>query len=102
MALKESRNLKIHILGAIVATSLAVYVGINMAEWAILVFLRATIMFAELMNSAIENIENVLRDKAGVDYAFTGKAKDIGAGAVLVLAIASVIVGYLIFVPKIF
>jgi len=101
VALKESRNLKIHVIAAVFATALSVYVGLSFAEWAILVFLMATIIFAELMNTAIEDIENVLRDKAGVPYEFTGKAKDIGAGAVLVLAIASLVVGYFIFIPKI-
>jgi len=52
---------------------------------------------AEMINTAIENVV----DLASPDqHPLAGKAKDIAAGAVLICAIISVIIGLLIFVPK--
>jgi len=53
-----------------------------------------------LMNSAIEDLANVVRDHDQMNYQATKDARDLAAGGVLVLAITSAIIGLLIFVPK--
>ena len=76
VSFKQERNMKIHIC----------------------IICFALVIGGELFNTAIEIIVDIampnFNEKAK-------KAKDISAGAVLVLAIASAIIGFIIFVPKI-
>ena len=71
---------------------------ISKIEWIICVILFALVISAELINTAIETIVDMItmekNEKAKI-------AKDVAAGAVLVLAIGSAIIGLVIFVPKI-
>ena len=71
---------------------------ISINEWIICITLIGLVLSAELMNTAIETVVDMFtREKNEL----AGKAKDISAGAVLILAIASAIVGGIIFIPKI-
>ena len=70
---------------------------LSVLEWIICIILFALVLAGELFNTAIENAVDIImperHDKAKI-------AKDAAAGAVLVLAIASAVVGLIIFVPK--
>ena len=72
---------------------------ISKIEWMICIILFGVVIAGELFNTAIETVVDMIslekNDKAK-------KAKDVSAGAVLVLAIASAIIGLIIFIPKIF
>lgn len=73
-------------------------VGLSALEWAAVVLCIGVVLAAEGINSAIE----ALCDRVSPDYDEAIKhAKDLAAGAVLIVAIMSVVVGLLIFVPKI-
>ncbi len=67
-------------------------------EWLALVIVIGVVFLAELFNSAIEKLADVIdpewNDKIGV-------VKDLAAGAVLVSAVVSVVVGAIIFLPEI-
>ena len=71
---------------------------INVIEWIICIILFAIVISAELFNTAIETVVNMItmekNEKAKI-------AKDVSAGAVLVTAIGSAIVGLIIFIPKV-
>ena len=71
---------------------------ISKIEWIICVILFALVISAELINTAIETIVDMItmekNEKAKI-------AKDVAAGAVLVNAIGSTIIGLIIFIPKI-
>ena len=68
-------------------------------EWCIILLVIGMVLAAELMNSAIE----MLTDLASPAYSKkAGRLKDMAAGAVLITAITAVIVGLIIFIPKIF
>ena len=60
--------------------------------------LFALVIGAELFNTSIEEVVNLLSPEIRVHAKY---AKDIAAGAVLVFALASAIVGVIIFLPKI-
>ena len=81
-ALKTELNLKFDVLVAILTIVLGIVFKISINEWMICITLIGLVLSAELMNTAVET-------------------KDISAGAVLILAIASAIVGGIIFIPKI-
>lgn len=95
---KTERNMKIHILIMILTIIVGMALKISTLEWIICIMLFGIVISAELFNTAIETIVDMItpyRDpKAKL-------AKDISAGAVLVLAISSVIIGLIIFIPKI-
>lgn len=97
-AWKTEQNLKIHFIVVIIVMILGKILNLSFVEWSICLMLFGMVITAELLNTAIE---------VTVDIAMPEKnekaklAKDISAGAVLVSAIIAVLVGILIFIPKI-
>ena len=67
-------------------------------EWVVCIVLFALVIGAELFNTSIEEVVNLLSPEIRIHAKY---AKDIAAGAVLVFALASAIVGVIIFLPKI-
>lgn len=95
---KTERNMKIHILAMIIVIALGFIFKLTKIEWIICIILISLVICAELFNTAIETIVDMIcpekNDKAKL-------AKDISAAAVLVIAVGAAIVGILIFLPKI-
>ena len=95
---RTEKNLRIQAIFAIVAVLMAILLKFTLIEWAILVLLIGSVLFAEMLNTAIE----VMLDLYIQEYNQGVKiAKDIASGAVLVTAIVSVMVGAILFLPKI-
>lgn len=96
---KTEKNMKIHIFMMICVIGLGIFFQISKIEWMICILLFALVIGAELFNTAIETVVDMVmpdkNEKAKL-------AKDVSAGAVLVFAIGSAIIGFLIFIPKIF
>ena len=67
---------------------------LSRAEWAILILTIAMVITLELVNTAAERIVDMVTEEY---HPLAEKAKDIAAGAVLVGAVASVIVGICLF-----
>lgn len=94
--LKTQQNAWIHSLIASVVVALGVWLNLSTADWAIIVLTIAMVFTAEFINTAIEAVF----DLASPNYHPLAKVgKDVGAGAVLVAALAAVIVGLLILGP---
>jgi diacylglycerol kinase (ATP) len=90
------RNAKIHTAIGLAAVALGFVLGIDRYEWLTLTLTIAMVLAAEGVNTAIE----AAVDLASPSYHPLAKiAKDVGAGTVLLTAIAAVIVGMLLFVP---
>ncbi len=95
-AFHEEPHLKFHCLAAVLVMLAGLYFGISRTEWVALLITIGMVMTLELTNAAIEAVVDSFTDK----YHPTAKfAKDISAGAVLIGAIISIIVGILIFWP---
>lgn len=91
-------NSRIHLIAAILAITLSIVLKISMVEWLVIVFVIGLVFVTELINSAIEN----LADMVSPDYNEKIKRiKDYGAAAVLISSIVSLVVAGLIFIPKI-
>ncbi|GED20300.1 hypothetical protein KGI01_20410 [Kurthia gibsonii] len=71
--------------------------GISANEWTILLFVIAAVLSLEMTNSAIERVVDLVTDEF---HPLAKRAKDLAAGAVLIAAIFSVIIGLIIFLPK--
>jgi len=99
--IKKERNLKIHLGAATLAILLGLGLKISSFEWLVLVITISIVISAEIMNSAIEAICNLLRFKLNLAYLETYWIRNFSAGAVLTLAIGAIIIGLIIFSPKI-
>ena len=94
---KTERHFQIHLFAAACAVILAALLGFSQTEWAILVVTISLVLVAEGVNSAIER---TLDANTPGFHPLAKAAKDIGAGAVLIAAIAAVIVALLLYGPK--
>ena len=95
---KTERNMKIHIFIMILVIIAGIILKIDKLEWIICITLFAIVIGSELFNTSIETIVDMVmpekNEKAKI-------AKDVSAGAVLVVAIGAAIIGLVIFVPRI-
>ncbi len=95
---KTQPNAQIHLVAAVLVIALAYYFDVSTTEWCLLVLCIALVWSAEAMNTALEYLTNLVSP----DYhPLAGKAKDVAAAAVLLMAIGTIIVGSIIFSPKI-
>jgi diacylglycerol kinase len=98
LLLKYEHNSRIHLLVALIAIAMGFLMKISLLEWSLLVILTGIVFLAELFNTSLETISDI------VDNEWNEKirnAKDYAAAAVLVSAIMSVVTGGIIFIPKI-
>ncbi len=98
VALKEERNMKIHACFVILVSLAGLLLKISLVEWLWCLFCFALVISMELMNTAIENFVDFVEPKYNEKV---GKVKDIAAGAVLINTLFSIIIGLIIFLPKI-
>ena len=99
VTLKSQLNFRVEVLIAIMGFILAMYLRFTYVELAIYVFTVALMLFAEMMNTVIEFVIDAY---FGNKYSILAKmSKDICAGAVYLTSFLSVIIGFLLFAPKI-
>jgi undecaprenol kinase/diacylglycerol kinase (ATP) len=95
-ALRTQRNARVHTILAILATILGVVLHISAVEFAIIFIAIAGVFVAEMFNTVFE----LCVDLASPEYHPLAKiAKDVAAGAVLLSAILSIVIGLFIFGP---
>ncbi len=90
-------NFKIHTMFAVVAIAFGFIFQISKSEWSVIVISICLVIALEMVNTSVEKLCNI------VHYEFhqsVKAVKDILAGAVLIITIASAIVGTIIFLPK--
>ncbi|MGG9971252.1 diacylglycerol kinase family protein [Ferruginibacter sp. SUN002] len=96
---KKELNFRIHLFMMSIAILLSICFSISKIEWVLIVMCCMSVVVTEMINTALENIG----DHINKAFHPTIKIiKDIAAGAVLVSAIGSSIIGCIIFIPKIF
>lgn len=95
------RNMKVHGMATIMVLFLGFFFQISLMEWILILLMIGLVMSAEMVNTAIEEVCNSMRDELGLPYKSSKRARDVAAGAVLVLAIVAAIIGSIIFVPRI-
>ncbi len=87
-------NFRVHLLLATVAVLLGFYFDITQTEWAVIVFTIMLGLTAELINTALEEMTDLIttewRKQAKI-------AKDVSAGMMLTTAIGAVVVAIIIF-----
>ncbi len=98
-AFKEERNMRKHLVSAFLVTIAGFIFQISAIEWLFLLLAIFLVITFEIVNSAIENIVDLASD---YHFSMLAKnAKDMAAGAVLVISGYAVVTGLIIFIPKI-
>lgn len=98
-AFKEERNMKKHLASAILVVIAGLVFQVNVTEWLFLLLSISLVIAFEIINSAIENVVDLASD---YHFSMLAKnAKDMAAGAVLFVSGFAVLVGLIVFVPKI-
>jgi diacylglycerol kinase len=90
-------NLRIHLLIALLVTGSGIVLSISITEWMITALCIGLVVTAELINTAIEKLCDVFTTDI---HPAIKLVKDVSAGAVLVMALVSCVVGAIIFLPK--
>lgn len=99
VALTEERNLRYHLMIALAVIILGVTFQLDSKEWLLLIVVIGLVIILELLNTVIENLVDLVTN--GSYHPLAKKVKDLAAGIVLVASVLAVIIGLLLFIPKI-
>lgn len=88
------RNIRIQLVLAVIVMVLSLFYGLNTVEFLCLLFAVFMVIFAELINTAIETVVDLFVD---VYHPKAKISKDVAAGAVVLAACNALVVGYFIF-----
>jgi diacylglycerol kinase len=95
--LRTQRNARIELVVGFAAVLLAAWLGVSAVEWAVLVLTIAFVVGLEWINTALELAVSLASPEANPS---AKAAKDVAAACVLLGAFASVLVGLLLFAPR--
>ena len=94
--LKSQENAWIHASATVAVVAAGFLFGVSAAEWCWLVLAMMAVWTAEALNTAFEFLADVASPKS---HPLVKKSKDVAAGAVLLSAIGSVVIGLLVLGP---
>lgn len=95
---KKGTHFKFHIVALFLITILGFIFSISIVEWLAIILISSAVIAAEAINTAIEEACDVLHPE---HHPGAKLAKHCAAGGVLILSAASIIIGFIIFIPKI-
>lgn len=94
---REEHNARVHMLAAICALIAGILLKVSVMEWIALLFAMGFVITLEIINSAIENIADFISPER---HDMIKKIKDLSAAGVMVSAITALLIGLIIFLPK--
>lgn len=100
-ALKTEQNLRLHLISSVLVIAAGFFFQIATMEWLILILCIGLVLTAELFNTSLEYLADVVRDTGHLDYLATKFTRDMSAAAVLNISLIAAIIGLIIFLPKI-
>jgi len=92
----SQQNAWIHAMATVIVAALGLALRLTTAEWCWIVLAVIAVWTAEALNTAFEFLTDVA---SPAFHPLAGKAKDVAAGAVLISAVGSVLIGLLVFGP---
>lgn len=96
-ALRTEANLRWHLAATAVAIGFGIWLRISATEWVAITLCIGAVIAAELLNTSLERLaDRITKEKDEL----IRQSKDISAAAVTILALMSVVVGAIIFAPK--
>jgi len=94
---RRDHNIILHLVATIAVIVLSIWIKVTTAEALVLVFAIGFVWVAELFNTAIEKIMDLISLQKHPQIKFI---KDVSAAAVLIASITAAIAGFIIFIPK--
>ncbi len=95
-ALRTQRNTRIHLTVAVAVVVLGMWLGLPLAQWAVLTLAIGFVLVGEMLNTVAETLVDLISPGY---HPLAKIVKDVTAGGVLLTAIVSVIVGLLVLGP---
>ncbi len=99
LLIRTEASIKIQVVLAILMTGAGLYFEISTIEWILQVLAISLVVGIEGVNTAIEKICDFVHPEFDKRIGFI---KDVSAGAVMLVSIGAIIVGLIIYLPKIF
>ncbi|MFV0540706.1 MAG: diacylglycerol kinase family protein [Aestuariibaculum sp.] len=99
LLIKTESSIKVQFSIAILVTIAGFFFNISATEWMFQILAIALVLGIEGINTTIEEIADFIHPE---HHKKIGKIKDIAAGAVFIAAIFAIIIGLIIYIPKIF
>tara|TARA_R110000868_G_scaffold342619_2_gene603490 strand:- start:961 stop:1329 length:369 start_codon:yes stop_codon:yes gene_type:complete len=99
LLLKTEASIKIQFFIALVVTVAGFFFNISSNEWLFQLLAIGLVMSIEGINTAVEEIANFIHPE---HHNKIGLIKDIAAGAVFIASVFATIIGFIIYLPKIF
>lgn len=94
---REEHNAQVHLVITVVVIVAGVFFQVSMLEWIVVILTIGFVFVTEILNTAIEDTADFISPQRDNRIK---RIKDLGAAAVLTAAITAVVVGILIFLPK--
>jgi diacylglycerol kinase len=94
--LRTQRNAWIHALATVLVVLVATWLGLPARDWAVLVLAVAMVWTAEFINTALEAVVDLASPQ---HHPLAKVGKDVGAAAVLIAALTSIVIGLLLLGP---
>lgn len=99
LLIRTEASIQVQVFIAIIMTAAGFFFDISNTEWIIQILTIAVIMGVEGLNTAIEKMADYIQPEFDKKI---GIIKDVSAGAVMLVSIAATIIGFIIYLPKIF
>ncbi|MDD3223857.1 MAG: diacylglycerol kinase [Clostridium sp.] len=96
-AVRTQKNIRIELVATLIVLTVCFFTDLSKIEFLIILVTITMVIFAEMVNTAIECTVDMA---ANYYHPLAKIAKNVAAGAVLVTAINSIIVGYVVFAEK--
>jgi len=95
-ALRTQRNTRIHLAIAATVVAMGVWLGLSFTDWAVLILTIGFVLVSEMLNTVAETLVDLINPGY---HPLAKTIKDVTAGAVLLTALISVIVGLVVLGP---
>lgn len=89
--------MKIHLFFTMLVVLLGFLLQVSLVEWVFLLLSIGGVISLELINSSIENLVDLVTEEY---HPLAKKAKDMAAAAVFIFSMVSIIIGMIIFIPR--
>lgn len=96
---KDERNMRSHTIVGMLVVLLGFIVRLSLSEWLWILLSIFMVIVMEIINTAFENVVDMVTNKHF--HPLGKKIKDMAAGAVLITSFFALVVGAIIFLPKV-
>ena len=94
--IRTQRNAWIHAVISLVVIALSFWLHLSRVEWSVIILTIAFVWAAEFLNTALEAVVDLASPQ---QHVLARVGKDVGAAAVLITAVSSALIGFLVLGP---